>query len=222
MKKEYLVILESDWDNSIILTILQLKYYPDMIYPGFISRQPNVEIFLKRMRTKVEKDYKKPSILWGLPLAVLILSVVSLFGKNSETFTWTYKLSIVLIAALYVVIAFPLISKEKLLQDDSSGAVKSNLTNMKAYYQKAFDEKWRYIVLVVLCITLGVVTAILADPGIEQFRLSTADAIFESISSFMQNSFYLVLVIGSYSSRKRNSALIMDLEKKYNEMGVNL
>ena len=32
-----------------------------MIHPGFISREPNVEIFLKNIRTKIEKDFKKPS-----------------------------------------------------------------------------------------------------------------------------------------------------------------
>lgn len=193
-----------------------------MIHPGLIGRPPSVKAVLIRRRNEVEKDYKKLSVLWGLPLAALILSVVSLFGKFPETITWTYSLSILLIAAAYVVVAFPLTSKEKLLPDDRTEAVKANITKMKAYYQKASNEKWRYIILVLLCITLGVVTAVLADPGIDQFRLSTADAIFESISSFMQHSFYLVLVIGSYSTRKRNFSLLLDLEKKYQEMGISL
>lgn len=193
-----------------------------MIHPGFISREPNVEIFLKRRRSKLEEDYLKHSILWALPIAVLILSIASFFAKNPEFFTWTYRLSILFISVLYVVVVFPLISKEKLLPGDSAGAIKANISNMKAYYQKAFDEKWRYIVLVLLCITLGVVTAVLADPGIEKFRISIADAIFESISAFLRHSFYLVLVIGSYSTRKRNFALILDLEKKYKEMGIHI
>ncbi len=193
-----------------------------MIHPGFISAKPNQEIFLTNIRTKIEKDYKKISILSYMPVTVLLFLIISYVVKSLEFVDWTFRVILLVILLVYMVIALPLMAKKKLLRSNNPDAIRVNVSIMKAYYLKATTGKWRFIALVIVCLILGTVLTFYIGSGVESFRESTKDGIFSVVESFFYVMIYITALMGSYFARKRNAEAIKMLEENYKSMGVNM
>lgn len=192
-----------------------------MIHPGFISREPNVEIFLKNIRTKIEKDFKKPSILWALPISVSLIVILSLvFKTRFEAVDWIYRTVLLLILGAYFAIALPLLRKKKLESAEDNLSLRENFLIMKSYYSLVQTDKWRFIVIGVLTILYSGINVLYLDPGIELMRESRSDAIFGVFRIFI--NLHLLIIVNAFYLRKKNASRILDLENKYKEMGVNL
>ncbi|MBK7426891.1 MAG: hypothetical protein IPI60_07595 [Saprospiraceae bacterium] len=191
-----------------------------MIHPGFISREPNVEIFLKNIRAKIEKDFHKPSILWALPSSLLSIFILSFFSNFLENVDWIYRTIALFILGAYFGVAMPLLRKKKIESGDDHLSLRENFLRMKSYYILVHSDRWRFIVIAILSILYSGINVFYLDPGIEIMRESTSDAIFGVFRIVI--NVYLVIVVNAFYLRKKNASRIIDLEHNYKEMGVNL